>query len=75
MNLHQIQKIFEIIVELVIETAKLARVGPSLGQVALYWGQVGGREPSGSRLGPCWPKVTPNGAHVVDILDRNNALE
>ena len=41
---------------------------PSWAEDAAKWAQVG------AKLGPCWPKLTPSGADVGAMSDRNNTL-
>ena len=40
----------------------------SWAEDAAKWAQVG------AKLGPCWPKLTPSGADVGAMSDRNNTL-
>ena len=47
---------------------------------SLNWAEVGAKwveklGPNlGPKLGPCWPKLTPSGAHVAAMKDRNGAF-
>ena len=49
--------------------------GQTWPSLALSWAEQEGPklEPSGSKLGPCWPKLTPSRANVADMPDRNGA--
>ena len=44
-----------------------SQMGPSWGQVALSWNQVGPKL-------PCWSKLTRSRANAADMLDGNDAF-
>ena len=43
------------------------KLPPKLGHVGAKWVRAG------RKLGPCWPKLTPSGADVAAMSDRNGA--